>query len=128
MPTEKRWKIIILWKEKVPLKEIARRCDVTVKTVKMNIKRYQLTKDVKDLKRRGGKIKTSPREDRWILRQAKVNRRATSNDIKMGLENLSGCSISASAVRRRLIRAKMYCRRAIRKPLLSKFQRLRRFR
>ena len=92
------------------MKETAR-CDVTVKTVKTNTKRYQLSKDVKDLKSRGGKIKTSPRENRWILRQVQANRGATTNEIKNGLVKLSGCSVSA--VRRRLIRANKYCRRSI---------------
>ena len=116
-----------MWKEKEPLKSIARKCDVAYNTVKSAIKRYQLTGGVKDLPRKGGKIKTSPREDRWILRQCKINRRATSSEIKIGLEKLSGCKISASSVRR-LIKAKMYCRRAVKKPFLSRFQRLRRFR
>ena len=125
---EQRWWVIISWKDGQPKKTIARNLNLSINTVRNTIKRYQESGGIKDRKRIGRKAKTTQREDRWIIRQAKLNRRATSTEIQKGFKALSGKVVSSSLVRKRLIRSKMICRRAVKKPLLSSFQRLRRLR
>ena len=52
-----------------------------VKTVRNTVKRYQETSEIKDKHRSGRKHKTIVREDRWIVRQVKINRRLTSAEV-----------------------------------------------
>ena len=89
---EEGWKIIIHRKNGHSLKSISREHNVNIKTVGNTLKRYQETDGMKDRSGTGRKQKLTTREMRWIVLQAKVNRRITSPRIKEGLKLLCGKS------------------------------------
>ena len=82
------------------MRKIADIVKAQLKTVYKIIKKYKETGSIKDLPKSGRKRKTTIREDRWIIRQAKVKRTITSPQIQNGVRKLSGTVISSSLVRR----------------------------
>lgn len=67
----------------------------------------------------GRKKKTNARDDKYLLRQSKLDPRKTSSDLQKDLAT-SGVHISSSTVRRRLLSVGRKARRPIKKQLLTK--------
>lgn len=100
--------------------EIAGQLNCTTKTVRELLKKIDETKSLADRKRSGRPRKTSPREDRIVVRQSYLNRRLDANELsKKIVPNLVKNHISHSTVQRRLREAGLFGRVARKKPWLT---------
>ncbi len=117
----KRMKIITLREHtNKTLKEIANDCKVSVATVKRIVSRFKTEGNV-DVKRKGNcgrKKKTSPADDRLIIRRSKIDPRKTAVDLTRELEE-DGVNVHVSTVRRRLLAVGRKAHRPFKKQLLT---------
>lgn len=102
-------------------KEIARRLECTPKAVRKILKKYDSEGTVQDLKGRGRKKKTTPREDRTLKFESLSNRKASAKALALKrAPSFVKNNISVSTVKNRLREAGLNGRVARKKPLLAK--------
>ena len=109
-------------------REIARICGVSQSVVSKILKKKKSTGSVLATRigKCGRKRKTTARDDKILLRNSKNNPRATSDDLKKDLESAE-VHISSSTVRRRLLAAGRKARRPLKKQLLTKKMKTKRY-
>ncbi|KAJ4447397.1 hypothetical protein ANN_09403 [Periplaneta americana] len=103
----KRSKIITLAEHSsMTQREIAAECHIGLATVNSIIKRYRETGSITPQKKGncGRKGKTSPADDRLIVRKSKLNPRLTAVDLTRELMATTGANIHVATVRRRLLK------------------------
>lgn len=125
----KRTKIVTLHEHTdKTYREIAALVDVSLATVSRVIKLKQEKGSFSPRRkgRCGRKKKTTPRDDAYLLRQSKKDPRKTSDALNSDLKSL-GIQISSSTVRRRLIAVGRKARRPIKKQLLTKLMKEKRY-
>ncbi|KAJ4450863.1 hypothetical protein ANN_02295 [Periplaneta americana] len=88
-------------------RQIAAECHIGLATVNSIIKRYRETGSITPQKKGncGRKRKTSPADDRLIVRKSKLNPRLTAVDLACKLMATTGANIHVTTVRRRLLEA-----------------------
>jgi transposase len=123
-----KWMIIGLYKNTTKSKrEIARNCDVSECCVRNTIKNYELTGDVSHLPRTGRPQKLSYRDEHYIYRKVredpKISYRKLADDFNVSFSNQA---VSSTTVRRVLLKQKIESFVALRKPLLTVKDRVKR--
>ncbi|XP_017790058.1 PREDICTED: uncharacterized protein LOC108572315 [Habropoda laboriosa] len=116
---ETRSAIITLRKEGYSLRNIARKLKVSYKGVLGTVTRFADIGSLKDKPRSGRPKITSRAEDVRINIIYQRNRRLTTSEIRVGLNDSRPNPISLTTVKRRLRAAGLNGRIAVRKPLLS---------
>ncbi|KAJ4442832.1 hypothetical protein ANN_04425 [Periplaneta americana] len=104
----KRSKIITLAEHSsMTQRQIATECHIGLGTVNSIIKRYRETGSITPQRKGncGRKRKTSPADDRLIVRKSKLNPRLTAVDLTRELMATTGVNIHVATVRRRLLEA-----------------------
>ncbi|KAJ4440914.1 hypothetical protein ANN_10762 [Periplaneta americana] len=88
-------------------RQIAAECHIGLATVNSIIKRYRDTGSITPQKKGncGRKRKTSPADDRLIVRKSKLNPRLTTVDLTRELMATTGANIHVTTVRRRILEA-----------------------
>lgn len=117
----KREKIVTLSEHTtMSQREIARTCGVSQGVVSKIVKRKRETGsvDVKRLGKCGRKRKTTPADDRFLLRKSKLDPRKSSQDLQQDLA-ASGIVIHDSTVRKRLLESGRRAIRPQKKQLLT---------
>lgn len=125
----KRTKIVTLHEHTdKTYREIAAVVGVSLATVSRVIKLKQETGSFSPKRKGkcGRKKKTSPRDDAYLLRQSRKDPRKTSDALNTDLKEL-GIQISSSTVRRRLIAVERFARRPLKKQLLTKTMKEKRY-
>lgn len=118
----KRSKIITLAEHSsMTQRQIAAECHVGLATVNSIIKRYRETGSITPQKKGncGRKRKTTPTDDRLIVRKSKINPRLTAVDLTREIIDTTGVNIHVTTVRRRLLEAGRRARKPIKKQLLT---------
>ncbi|KAJ4447111.1 hypothetical protein ANN_09111 [Periplaneta americana] len=118
----KRSKIITLAEQSsMTQRQIAAECHIGLATVNSIIKRYRETGSITTQRKGncGRKRKTSPADDRLIVRKSKLNPRLTAVDLTRELMATTGANIHVTTVRRRLLEAGRRARKPIKKQLLT---------
>ena len=102
-------------------RQIAAECRVGLATVNSIIKRYRETGSITPQKKGncGRKRKTSPADDRLIVRKSKINPRLTAVNLTRELIATTGANIHVTTVRRRLSEAGKRAYKPIKKQLLT---------
>ena len=126
LSTEKRWKVIALHKTGMSCNEIARNLRASRSAVQGIVRKHRETASVLDRPGRGRKKMTTSREDRLLIRAALANRKATAAQLVEVVHKSSGKRLSCTTVKARLTKVGLKSRRAARKPLLTKKNRLKR--
>ena len=124
-----RWQIVGLLKDKTKSqREIARMCNVSLKCVKTTLKNHEQHNDVKDLPRLGRPLKLTSRDQSYLYRKVRQDRKISYREHAEGFTNtLGNVSVSRWTVRRCLNKKGLDCYVATRKPLLRVSDRLKRF-
>ncbi len=104
--------------------EIAETLGTSKSTIHNIIQRFEETGNVKERARSGRPKISTPTDDRILVRIAKKNRRLPSHQLAKQWNLSSGLTASPSLVRKRLVSAKMEWKAAVRKPRLSRNQKL----
>lgn len=105
--------------DQIGVREVARRLGVSHPVIIRLHRRFQATGRVQDRPRSGRPRKTTAREDRFIQRQARQERRATANVIRHRLRAVTHTRISEQTTRNRLHDVNLHARRPIRRPRLT---------
>jgi len=125
----KRTKIVTLHEHtSSTYREIAKIVGVSLATVSRVIKLKHDTGSVTPKRKGkcGRKKKTTPRDDAYLIRQSKKNPRKTSDALNTDLKQ-KGIEISSSTVRRRLLAVGRRARRPVKKQLLTKAMKEKRY-
>lgn len=122
----KRAAIIALHKEGFSIREIESRGYGRKSAIANMIRKYCLQGSTSPRKRRGRPRVSSSSADRVLGRLVKKNRFMGSQELASEWNASTGVTANARTVRRRLFNSGMKSHRPATKPLLSKFQRLRR--
>ncbi|CAK9824990.1 Transposable element Tc1 transposase [Anthophora retusa] len=101
-------------------REIAKLLKLNRRTVDYNVKKYEDTGSLSNKKRSGRPKITTPAEDRAITIISKRNRRKTAPEITAEINASRPEPVSLTTVKRRLRKAGLHGRIAMRKPLLRK--------
>ena len=126
LSTEERASIVAHIKDGLLIKDVAAMYKIHRDTVADIIKKHQELNTVVDRRRSGRPKKTTVREDRLLLRSSLKNRRLTSTALCKELQESTGIQLSTSCVRRRLLSGGLRGCIAVKKPLLSNVNRLKR--
>ena len=117
----------IAWlQDRVGVREVARRLQVSHSVIIRLRDRFQATGIVKERPRPGRPKKTTAREDRFIVRQALRTRTTTANTVRRRLQAATHTAVCQMTIRRRLNAANLRARRPVRKPTLTPAHRARR--
>ena len=102
-------------------RQIAAECRVGLATVNSIIKQYRETGSITPQKKgnSGQKRKTSPADDRLIVRKSKINPGLTAGDLTRKLIATTEVNIHVTTVRRRLLEAERRACKPIKKQLLT---------
>lgn len=112
--------IISMYERGVGPKKISQLTSFKLRTIENVIKKFKDTGSVANKPREGRPRKTTPREDRKIVKIVERNRFSKVADVITTLEGSLSLKISDKTVRRRLHEANLGGRRPVRKPLLGK--------
>lgn len=123
---ETRSAILTLVLSGMPYRKVARNLHVSYNGVLTTVERFGKTNSLADRKRSGRPKCTKKTDDERIQVLAKSDRKLTGPQIRAQVNAASGLAISDSTVKRRLREKGLYGRIAVRKPLLSKKNRLKR--
>ena len=107
-------------------RQIAAKLGVSHPAITKLLKKYRETGTVQDRPGRGRRRKTTEREDRVIVRLCLQNRRISVPALSQAATKATGKRLSATLVRGRLLEKGLRSCRAVKKPLLSKTNRVRR--
>lgn len=121
-----RSRILLLSEEGLSQVAIAKRLKCSRCAVQTTIKRVQETGELKIRPGRGRKRKTTDREDRWLCRQALVNRRQSARNLTNAFQNAHNITLSPRTIARRLGEVGLKARRPRKKPYLSEVNRRKR--
>lgn len=105
------------------MREIAKRVGCSRNGVSGVIQRYNETGSMKDKPRSGRPRKSTPREDRTLVRLSLTDRRKSSSELSRDWQDTNNITVHPSTVRRRLICAGLKGCKARKKPLLTEKQR-----
>ena len=119
LPEFRRAQIITLREEGYSFRDIAKKVKCGKSTVQELCKKFELTGEVKDKPRTGRPTKSTPRQDRVLVRLSQNSRFSSSKELAQQWRTEQGVNVSASTVRTRLIKAGLNARRPVKKPLLS---------
>ena len=108
------------WLEGISKCEVAMRLRVSHSVIVRLKKRFQATNNVQERPRLGRSKKTTPREDRFIRRQALQHRRTTSRVIRGQLRTATNTNVSERTIRNRLHHVQLRSRRLAVRPLLTR--------
>lgn len=110
----------IAWlQDRVGVREVARRLQVSHSVIIRLRERFQATGTVKERPRPGQPKKTTAREDRFIRRQALQRRTITANTIRRRLQAATNTAVCQMTTRRRLHAVNFHARRPVWKPKLT---------
>jgi transposase len=123
---EQRLTVIVKAKNGQSNKSIAAEMGINLSTVKRIKQKYHKTGSVKDKARSGRPRKTTPREDRVLIRMCLANRQLNASDIRARLCASHKIVLAVRTVRLRLQKVGLSARIALKKPLLTYAHRLRR--
>ena len=123
---ETRSAILTLVLSGLSYREVARRLKVSYNGVFTTVKRYGETCNLADRKRNGRPRCTKTSDDRLIVLMSKMNRKLTAPEIRAKLTSSANVTVSSSTVKRRLREKGLNGRIAVRKPLLTEKNRLKR--
>lgn len=121
LPEETKWCVIFLKKEgQLSNRQIASRCKVSPSTVSNLWAKYRETGSMAERndKRTGAPRKTTPRQDRALVRASERERFKTAPQLRRDLME-EGTQLSVSTIKRRLGDANLNGRVARKKPLIS---------
>lgn len=114
--SETRSAIVTLYDEGKSEREIAAMLKLTKTCVHNAKNRYKTTGSHQDLPRSGRPRATTSSEDNFIFLTSKRNRRLTAPEIRAELNKTR--PVSLTTIKRRLRDANLFCRAAVRKPLI----------
>lgn len=114
-----RSQIILLHRQGVSLKNIAKQMKRSRCAVRHTIQRFQESGTYVNRSKSGRKRITTAREDRYLERLALRDRRKSSKDLATDLWQQQNISVSTRTIRRRLVEVNLHGRKARRKPLLN---------
>lgn len=126
LSTEKRAAIVALRRAGHSIREIARLENVSAHGVRFTVKRFAETGGNQDRQRTGRPMKTTKREDLFILVSSKRDRFKSARDLRAELLESGGTNISVTQVKSRLRRAGLFGRVSARKPFLREANRKKR--
>lgn len=126
LSTEDRVRIICLSDEGYTAREVAKKIGCNHSTVIRLVKKYEEYESVADRPRSGRPRKTSFRQDRILRRLSLSQRHQTSPQLLQQWSSDEGVQVSPRTVRGRLLEFGLRGCKAVKKPLLTKFQRNRR--
>lgn len=75
---------------------------INPRTIQKFLKRVRERGSIESLPRSGRKRKTTVRDDRYLLRSVKINRRHTLKDVTNRFRSRTGCDVSCRTVKQRL--------------------------
>jgi transposase len=119
LTSEKRAQVVILYKENISIRQIAKKLGISHSTVVATVKRNQELKSFKSRSRAGRPKVTSNRMDNAIIKAAKKSPRASSSAIRGKLPGSPSKKPNSRTIRRRLFDAGLKSYRPARKPKLS---------
>ena len=128
LSNEQRRLIVALRQEGVSVAQIADRCGVCRQTVYRVCKRYEDTENSDKRPRPCRSRKTTPREGRYLLRQARMTQFDSAQTLAAHWSDRIGRRISKRTTQRRLYSYNLHTRISRRKILISRVNRLRRIR
>lgn len=108
-------------------RQIARELNISRQTVDYNVNKFASGGSLSNKKRSGRPVTTTPAEDRQIVMISKRNRRKTAPEIAAEVSVGRRKQISVTTVKRRLGKAGLHGRVAVRKPLLRKKNKQKRY-
>ena len=103
----------------VSCRQVAREMGIRPNTVSDIMKKHRETKSVADLPRSGRPRKTTPRDDRLLLRMSLGDRRLTASNLQHILAEEHNINLAVRTVRKRLQKAGLRGCVAVKKPLLT---------
>lgn len=127
MSEEKRGKVLAYADQGFSNRAIARKLGVTHAAIGKLLQKHKKTGSVKDRNGRGRKRKTTRREDRMIVRLCLQDRRLSVPSLREAAQRETGKQLSETLIRDRLHEQGLRSCRAVKKPLLSKANQLKRF-
>ena len=107
-------------------RRIARQYSITQGAVSKILKRHAITGVPTPRPRPGRPLKTTRRQDRYLIRMCAAGRTKTTNTLRAEWQNATNVPVSRTLVNGRLLRAGYHARRPLRKPRLSRRHRERR--
>ena len=110
--------IIAYHKLNMSNKSIAKKLNISRRTVDYNVKKYKETGSINRRRNRKYLKKTTVKEDKYIVQSALRNRRLSVPDLTEQINKSLNNKISDTTVRRRLHQNGIFGRVAARKPLL----------
>lgn len=116
---EERLKIIFMVERGDSYSKIAKEMSTTPGAISKIISKKKDTGNVADKQRSGRPRKTTPREDRILVRTCLENRRLSALDIQKKIEKDQGIHLGKRTVQKRLSEAGLRGCVAVKKPLLS---------
>ncbi|XP_065654768.1 uncharacterized protein LOC136081383 [Hydra vulgaris] len=125
---EKRTAILTLLQEGYTVRKIAENLNLSKSTVSYTIRQYRESGSLEDRNRPGPSRITTKTDDRRIKIISKHNRMLTAPQITAIFNCDREKKVSVSTIKRRLQKANLHGRVAIRKPYLRKVNRQKRFR
>lgn len=112
-----RTEIIALHKQGQSNNQISKTLKIARRTVDYNVNKFKVTKSVNN--RRGKtRKKTSTAEDKYIVNLSLRDRKLTVPDVTTHVNKCFKNQVSTATIRRRLIKAGLKGRVAVKKPLL----------
>ena len=119
LPISIKEKIVEVWKNGMKTTDLAKQFGCSERTVKRPFKQSKIVGSLHRAAKSGRHSSTKTAEDRSIIGEFKENPSLTSTDGSRLYKLQFSKDISARTVRRRLIKAKLYARRPIKKPRMT---------
>lgn len=119
LSAEQRLRIKFLSEQGMSQVKIAREVKCSRCAVQYTLKRFKETGSHQNRFKSGRKHLITPREDRLLIRQSLQDRKKSSSEIAAAFSNVEGKLLSASTVRRRLLKAGLKGCKPRKKPWLS---------
>jgi transposase len=104
LTTEQKEIIVNLSNKGFSSNKIQNMTGINSKTIHKFLKRMRERGYIENLPRRGGRRKTTPRDNRILFRSVKTNRRQTLKDVTARFNQRTSCNVSSRTVCRRLFR------------------------
>ena len=98
-------RVVVRNKERCSLNSIAKRLRTGRRTVQELVKKNAEIRDAQDMKERGRKKRTSPREDHKIIQTSIKDRRMSSIEIARKMEEEIGLELNSRTIRSTLLSA-----------------------
>jgi transposase len=116
---QKRWQIVAYHKLKYTYRHIASLCHVSTKCVVTTVRNYKLTGGIKDKPRPGRPKKTSPREDRQLVKMVKGSPKSSLRELNASwVDECGSPRASKTTISRRLLEVGLNSYKATKCPFL----------